>query len=454
MQEVFAGFMTHTDYHLGRLFAGIAGSGNWTTPSSWCARTTVPVRRAARIGSVNEHRFAHGHGDNLADNLAGIDELGGFRSYNHYPWGWAWAGNTPFKLWKRYTWLGGTRTPLVVRWPGGIDDAGGVRSQFCHITDLFPTILEACGVEPPATVDGVQQQRIDGESLIPTFADPAAAEVRTTQYFEMLGSRSIYHDGWMATTDHVSQGVPDESLLDGSRDLDADRWSLFRLDDDFAQTTDLAADHPDLLHTLEQLWWTEAEANKVLPIDDGLRSRMAAMERPLWPTPPHVVYRPGGSPIADEALPSLAAGTALSADVDVPDGGGEGVLCALGDWTSGWAFVVLAGRPCFLINLSGNVHRVASDELLAAGRHRVGFRFIADGAGGGTGIITVDDHVSAAAVLPRGMAGAGMQIGGGGLRLGHDAGFPVTDDYAIPFRVDRRAAFRHVRRRRAVARPT
>lgn len=432
MQEVFAGFMTHTDHHLGRLFAGIEQLGQLDNTIVMLCSDNGASAEGGTIGSVNEHRFAHGHGDDLGDNLAGIDDLGGFRSYNHYPWGWAWAGNTPFRLWKRYTWLGGTRTPLVVRLPRDVPDPGGVRSQFCHITDIFPTILDVCGVKVPTAVDGVEQQRIDGESLLGTFATPDASEVHTTQYFEMLGSRSIYHDGWKATTDHVSQGVPDESLLEGSRDLAADQWCLFHLADDFTEAHDVAEKHPELVQALEDRWWREAAANNVLPIDDGLRSRVAAMERPLWPTPGRIVYRPGGSPIADEAVPSLAGGAQLLVDVEVPDVGAEGVLCAIGDWTSGWALVVLGGQPCFLVNLAGHGYRVAADRQLAAGRHAIGFRYMAE-PNGGVGVLTVDDEAWAAAPLPRGLAGAGMQIGGGGLRIGHDAGFPVSDDYATPF---------------------
>ena len=433
MQEVFAGFATHTDHHLGRLFNGLADFGVLDNTIVLLMSDNGASAEGGTIGSVNEHRFAFGTGDDLADNLAAVDELGGFRAYNHYPWGWAWAGNTPFRLWKRYTWLGGTRTPLIVRWPGEIADPGAVRSQFCHIVDVFPTVLDVCGVAVPEVVDGVVQQRVDGRSLRATFADPAAGEIRTTQYFEMLGSRSIYHDGWKATTDHVSQGVADEDLLEGSRDLDEDRWSLFRLEDDFSEATDVADRHPDVVRTLEERWWTEAEENLVLPLEDGLLSRLAYMEAPLWPQSRHVLLRPGGSALADEAVPSLAAGALVAADVDVPEDGGEGVLCAMGDWTNGWALVVLDGRPTFLLNLAGTPYRVGAERRLEGGRRTVGYQFRPDATGGGAGVVLVDDVVVAAAPLPRGMGASGLQIGGGGLRLGHDAGFPVSDDYAPPF---------------------
>jgi arylsulfatase A-like enzyme len=433
MQEVFAGFATHTDHHLGRLFDGLRTLGVLDDTIVLLLSDNGASAEGGTVGSVNEHRFAFGSGDDLADNLAAIDDLGGFRTYNHYPWGWAWAGNTPFRLWKRYTWLGGTRTPLIVRWPAEIAEPGGVRQQFCHVVDLFPTVLDACGVEAPEAVDGVEQQPVDGRSLRRTFADPEAPEFRQTQYFEMLGSRSIYHEGWKATTDHVSQGVADERLLEGSRDLAADRWSLFRLTDDFAEATDVADANPGVVADLERLWWSEAERNQVLPIDDSLIARIRALEPATWRVPTHAVYRPGGGPVADEAVPSLAAGALLLADVDVPEGGGEGVLCAMGDWTNGWALVVLAGRPCFLVNLAGTGYRVGARDPLAPGRQQVGFRYLPDGAGGGTGVVLVNETPVGSASLPRGMGASGMQIGGGGLRLGHDAGFPVSADYRPPF---------------------
>jgi arylsulfatase A-like enzyme len=432
-QEVFAGFMTHTDHQLGRLVDGLEQLGALDDTIIMLMSDNGASAEGGRVGSINEHRFAFGAEDDLQENLAAIDELGGHRSYNHYPWGWAWAGNAPFRLWKRYTWLGGTRTPLVVRWPREVADPGAVRSHVCHIVDLFPTVLDACGVTAPDVVDGVVQQPIDGRSLRATFADPAAPAVRTTQYFEMLGSRSIIHDGWKATTDHVSQGVIDEQLLDGSRDLDDDRWCLFRMDDDFAEATDLAASHPEVVAALEAKWWEEAERNDVLPIEDSLISRLHALVPPLWPVPPRLVLHPGAGPVADEVVPSLAAGSLLVAEVDAPHGGGEGVLCAMGDWTNGWALVVLDGRPTFLLNLASTGFRVSSDARLAAGRHHVGFRYRPDGSGGGTGVLLVDDLEVARAAFPRGMGASGLQIGGGGLRLGHDAGFPVSDDYAPPF---------------------
>jgi arylsulfatase A-like enzyme len=432
-QEVFAGFVTHFDDQLGRLITGLDRLGVLDDSMVILTSDNGASAEGGRVGSVNEHRFGFGIADDLTENLAAIDDLGGFRSYNHYPWGWAWAGNTPFRLWKRYTWLGGTRTPLIIRFPREIADPGAVRPHLAHIVDLFPTVLDACGIGPPAVVDGVTQQSVDGASLRATFADPEAPAVRTTQYFEMLGSRSIVHDGWKATTDHVSEGVLDERLLEGSRSLDDDRWCLFRLDDDFAEARDRADDHPDVVAALAARWDDEAGRHGVLPLCDNLHGRLSVMERPLWPTPRRVRYLPGFGPVADEAAPSLGAGALVTALVEVPDAGAEGVLCAMGDWSNGWALVVLDGRPTFLLNVVGRAYRVRAPGALTPGTHRVAFRFRREADGGGTGCLLIDDAAVAEDGLPEGVGMSGIQIGGGGLRIGEDAGFPVSDEYHPPF---------------------
>ncbi|WP_141013020.1 arylsulfatase [Nocardioides sambongensis] len=383
--EVYAGFMTHFDHHLGRLMAGLEEMGVAENTMVILTSDNGASAEGGTVGSINEHRYGYRVPESIEDNLAGIDEIGGTRAYNHYPWGWAWAGNAPFKLWKRHTWLGGTRTPLIVRPAGGVSDPGAVREQMCHIVDIVPTILDVCGVSAPDEVDGVPQQEIAGRSLRASFDDAGASDTMTTQYFEMIGSRSVVHDGWKATTDHVPMGMLDEeALLPGSRSFDTDRWSLYRLEDDFAESRDLADDHPEVVKELDGLWWELAERNQVLPLQDDMQRRVMTMEPPLWPAPDPLVVHPGGSPVADEAVPSLGGGALLEADVDVPAGGGSGVLAAMGDWTNGWAFVVLDGCPAMLLNLTSTPYSVRTASPLPEGRHRVGFQFLPSGAGGGT----------------------------------------------------------------------
>src|SRR5690606_19921343 len=243
-----AGFLTHTDAQIGRVIEHLRVTGALENTLVVVLSDNGASAEGGPTGSFNEHRFTHDRLDDVADTVARIDAIGGFRAYNHYPWGWAWAGNAPFRLWKRYAWLGGVRTPLIVHWPGGIpaEVAGQVRGQFCHAVDVLPTVLDAAGVAPPAVVDGVDQQSLDGASLRPTFADPDAPSPRSTQYFEIIGSRSIVHDGWKATTDHVgAQITVERERVAGSHDFATDRWSLFHLDTDFSEAHDLADRHPE-----------------------------------------------------------------------------------------------------------------------------------------------------------------------------------------------------------------
>ena len=251
------------------------------------------------------------------------------------------------------------RTPLIVRWPRRVAGAGEIRPQFCHAVDLMPTILEAAGVEAPETIDGVTQQPLDGASLLPVLADPAAPAPRRTQYFEMLGSRAIYHDGWKATTDHVGPQLTVElERVAGSHDFDKDHWALFDLEKDFAEAHDVGAQNPERLKALTELWWAEAGRNNVLPVTDSFLGRVTALEPSPWGPRWRAVLRPGGGPVSEDALPPLGGGFRLLAEVEV-GAGAAGVLCALGDWSNGWAWYLLDGVPVLVFNILGEVFRYA-----------------------------------------------------------------------------------------------
>ncbi len=432
-QEVFAGFLSHTDAQIGRVLAQLERLGVLDDTLVMLVSDNGASGEGGALGTFNEHRFTEHVADTVESNLAWSDELGGLRSYPHYSWGWAWAGNTPLRLWKRYTWLGGTRTPLIVHWPRGIDARGEVRDQFVHAVDLMPTVLDVAGLDAPATVDGVTQQPFDGASIRGTFTDASAPSPRSVQYFEMLGSRSIVADGWKATTDHVSKGVVDEErLLEGSRDFADDTWALFRLADDFAETRDVAADHPDVVRALQEQWTAEAERNQVLPLIDELIGRIAAVIPGPNPVPARAVYRPEGGPVPDDSVARLFGGFRLVADLDVPDGvPAAGVLAAMGDWTGGFAFYVRDGRLAFVLNRAGDEARVESDVPVPSGHHRLSCVYTPGLAGPGVGLFH-DDELVAHAVLavPAPMV---FQHGGTVLMLGRDRGLPVCADYEPPF---------------------
>jgi arylsulfatase len=432
-QEVFAGFLTHTDAQIGRVLDAIEGAGLLENTLVMVFSDNGASAEGGKDGSVNEHRFTAHVRESLEDNLAHYDDWGGFSTYNHYSWAWAWAGNTPHKLWKRYTWLGGTRTPLIVHWPRGIAERGTIRSQFCHVIDLAPTILAAVGLEMPDAVDGVLQQVVDGHSLIGALEDPAAGEVHTTQYFEMLGSRSIYHEGWKATTNHLSSGVLDEEeLAIGSRDFDEDRWELFDLTEDFSEAHDRADERPDHLLELTELWTREAERNSVLPVSDGLVDRFSGFIGPAWPAGSSQTFRPGGGPVHDESVPLLWGGFAMTASIEADSAGADGVVYAMGDWFGGFALYLRSGRVHFTFSRAADALDLVTPSPLDAGPHEVAVIYgLAEGDGPGRMALRIDgETVHAIDVV--GLLPMALQHGGTGLRIGFDSGFPVSAAYTPP----------------------
>ena len=430
-QEVFAGFLSHTDAQIGRLLSFLEQIEESDNTIIMLLSDNGASAEGGRFGTFNEHRFSARLEESVQDNLQLAPEWGGFRSYNHYSWGWAWAGNTPLRLWKRYTWLGGTRTPLIVRWPRRIQATGQIRSQFCHVVDLMPTVLDACGVERPDTVEGISQDPLDGASIAATFDDPDANEPRSTQYFEMLGSRSIIHKGWKATTDHVSEGVPDEEkLMSGSRDFAADHWALFR-PDDFSEAHDVADEHPDIARDLEQLWLIEAGRNNVLPLSEGLTSRVNSILPAAYPPGPRRVFYPG-SPVTDEALPFLGGGFTISVDTEVNSDLAAGILCAFGDWNGGFALYATESSLKFAFRPAGQLVTTTADDLLTVGDHLLAVE-CRPVPGGIHFVLTCDGERigSSSSELPMPFA---FQHGGTRLRIGFDDGFPVIEEYEPPFK--------------------
>lgn len=435
MHEVYAAMMTHTDAQIGRLMAFLDEMGELDDTIVIVTSDNGASAEGGEIGAVNEHAFTQQYAEDHAANLAAIDEWGGTRGYYHYAWGWAWAGNTPLQLWKRYAWLGGTRTPLVMHWPAGIEARGEVRSQFCHIIDLMPTLLDLCGVELPESVDGVDQQPVDGASIASVLGDPAASNPRELQYFEMMGSRGIFSDEWKATTDHVMPLLLDEMrLLEGSRDYDQDRWHLFHLPSDFSEAHDVAAEHPEVLDRLRAQWHAEAERNQVFPLLGGWDPRQPSSTPPSRLDPivgGRRIYRPGSRPITDETLPSLAGGGVVTARVEIRDEP-DGVLCAIGDWTQGWALFIDRGRLTFCLNVAGVETLVAADDQVPTHAQELGVRLTPVDEGGFRIELLHDDVVAGSGTATRGVPMTMLQVGGASLSLGLDRGFPVTDRYEPP----------------------
>ncbi|MEL7207624.1 MAG: arylsulfatase, partial [Actinomycetota bacterium] len=287
MMEVFAAFLAHADHQIGRVLDALEAQGDLEDTIVVLVSDNGCSAEGGPNGSWNQFgHYVDDAPDDLDDEMAHLDDLGGHRSSGHYPWGWALAGNTPLRRWKRYTHEGGVRDPLIVSWPEGLrdDEAGTVRHQYAHAVDVWPTILDCLGLDAPDVVGGVEQMSLDGTSLRPVLDDARSGPARRSQYYECWGSRAMYHDGWKAVTDHVNQlTAAEREHVEGSHDFEADRWALFDTRTDFTESVDLAAEHPDVLEDLVRRWHEAAERNDVLPIDDGRDHRLAHMYLP-WLT--------------------------------------------------------------------------------------------------------------------------------------------------------------------------
>ena len=429
--EAFAGFLSHTDAQLGRFVDFLDGRGLLENTLLILASDNGASSEGGVTGTLNEPNAWAGILQDPTEALERIDEIGGHRAFNHYPWGWAWAGNAPLRLFKRYSWLGGVRTPLIVHWRGRTADPGSVRSQFCHAVDLFSTVLDAAGVPAPEVVDGVVQQPVAGASLLPSLESPDAPSPRNLQYFEMHGSRAIYHDGWKATTDFVSPLFGERDHILGSHDVDEDHWGLFHLEEDFSEARDLSGEHPGRVAALRDLWWAEAGRNQVLPLYEGPAS-LVAMHPAEYPPPASATYVPGGGAICESQLPPMSGPFSVAAEIDLPEGQvASGVLAALGDSNGGWALYLLEGRPVACLVPFGRTVRLEAPDALVAGRHTLGL--VHRGGGGANLTLSVDGQTVAEANLPLPLMFLGLSTAGAGMLVGRDRGLSVSDDYEPPF---------------------
>jgi arylsulfatase len=436
MMEVFAGFISHTDHQIGRLLDFLEEIGQLDNTITVLISDNGASAEGGPHGSLNEANFFNRVPETVAENLAKIDELGSPSTFNHYPFGWAWAGNTPFQRWKREVHEGGIADPCIVHWPKGIAARGEIREQYVHAVDITPTVLELLGIEPPAAVHGVQQSPVHGTSFAFTFEQPDAPTRHETQYYEMLGNRAVYHRGWKLVTYHGTEGMIYDGVTDPTKPFDEDKWELYHVEEDVSEAHDLAAEHPEKVREMEMLWWAEASRYGALPVD--ARGGGRAINRPrLSLRKRRFIYYPHGAPI--EAV--VAANTknrshTVTAQVVIPDGGAEGVLMADGGRFGGFSLYVQAGRLCYVYNLLGKARFViTSTEPVPAGACDLAFGFEKTGqqlfGAGGVGRLYINGKQVGEAAIPRTVPflfalGESMQVG-------RDAGNPVSEDYASPF---------------------
>ncbi len=312
MMEVFAGFLEHTDHHIGRLLDFLGEIGELDNTLIMLISDNGASAEGGPTGSVNENKFFNFVPDSLEQNLAAIDGIGGPKYFNHYPWGWTWAGNTPFRRWKRETYRGGVSDPLIVQWTKGIKARGEVRTQFAHAVDLVPTVLDALGIEAPGSIRGVAQSPIEGLSFAHTFDHPRVPSKHVTQYFEMMGHRAIYHDGWRAVcpwpgTSFTESGrqfgtpIPAETLTE----LDATAWELYHVAEDATENHDLAGHERARLIEMIAQWYVEAGKYNVLPVDGRGQQRFAEERPQIAVDRTRYTYYPGTQEVPQNAAPRI-----------------------------------------------------------------------------------------------------------------------------------------------------
>ena len=436
MMEVYAAALSHCDYQMGRILDAIDTQGELdNTLVVYIQGDNGASAEGGMQGLLNEMTFFNAIPEDFKEVLRRMNELGGPNTFNHYPVGWAHAMDTPFQWTKQIaSHFGGTRNGLVISWPARIKDRGGIRPQFHHVIDIMPTILEAAGVPAPTSINGVPQKPIEGVSMAYTFDAATAPSKRQTQYFEMLGNRAIYHDGWVAAT---TPPTPPWSSEGGATAVEDYTWELYNVSEDFSQANDLAAREPAKLRELQDLFWTEAAKYNVLPIDNSKVERLDVTNRPSLTTGrDEFTYFPGLVRIPEGAAPDLKNKSyQIKAEVEIPKNGAEGMLLTHGGRFSGYGLYLLKGKPVFTYNLAGVARTsVTGKEALKPGKHTIVFDFTYDGGGlgkGGKGTLQVDGKTVATGRIERTLP---FRLSlDETLDCGEDTGTPVTEAYKVPF---------------------
>ncbi len=432
--EVYAGFLEHTDYHVGRLIDALE---DLEILDDTLIYYIIGDNGASAEGTMNGafNEMANFNGMAALETpefmLSKMDEFGSPESYNHYSVGWAWAMDTPYQWTKQVAshW-GGTRTGTIVHWPAGIEEKGGLRSQFCHVIDVAPTILEVAGLPEPTMVNGVLQSPMEGTGMMYSFNDAAGPERHDLQYFEMFGNRGIYHKGWSAVTKHRTPWM----MVEKMPPFDDDVWELYDGSKDFSQAHNIAKEMPEMLSKLQRLWLIEATKYNVIPMDDrtGERANADLAGRPQLIHGNSQLFFPGMGRLSENSVVSIKNKSfSVTAELDVPEKGAEGVIIAQGGRFGGWSVYMKGGKLKFVYNVLGiQEFPTEATEQLSPGKHQVRMEFAYDGGGlakGGAVTLYYD----------------GKQVGAGRVQatqpmvfsadettdIGYESGTPVTRDY-------------------------
>ncbi len=448
MMEVFAGFLEHTDYHIGRLLQFLKDTGEFENTLIIVISDNGASSEGGSTGSVNENLFFNNVSESLEENLSLLDKLGGPETFNHYAWGWTFAGNTPFRRWKRETYRGGVSDPFIVQWPRGIKARGEVRNQYAHVIDIVPTVLDCLRIEPPTAIKGVTQSPIEGVSFAHTLDNTSAPTRHHTQYFEMMGHRSLYHEGWRAVCpwpgpSFTEAGNPFGEPISAEKltELDAKGWELYNVQKDWTENENVATENRPKLIEMIATWYAEAGKYNVLPIDARGVLRLADERPQIAADRINYVYYPGTQPVpANAAVNVLNRAHSITADVEIPAGGAEGILLAHGGIDSGYSLYIKGGKLHWVHNyVAKALYHVESGENVPEGRHQLRFEFevtgkpdIANGKGApGKAQLYIDGKLVGQAEVP---VTTPLVLGlTSGVTCGSAHGAPVTPDYEPPF---------------------
>ena len=439
LMENFAGYLAYTDHEIGRLIDAIHQLPDAdNTMIIYVVGDNGASAEGGPDGTLNEVKALNGFSTPLEDNLKHIDDIGGPKGEPHYPVGWAWSGNAPFQWVKQVaSHFGGTRNPMVVSWPAQIKDVGGIRAQFLHLIDIVPTILDAANLPAPKTVNGVVQKPMDGVSFLSTFTNADAKPVRNRQYFEVFSNRAIYDNGWIAAAQHTFPWRQDYA----PGNWDNDTWELYNIDDDFSEANNLAASNPEKLAEMKALFDEEAKKNNVYPLDDRGTGRIyEAKPSPGGSDPKrtYFTYYSGTTRLAETAAPNMKNKShTITAEINIPDKGGDGVLVAEGGSGGGFALYIKDGKLVYEYNFfDEDRYIVTSKDKVPIGKSTVKMDFIYEGkegemAKGGNIILYVNGNKIGEGKMDKSIPG---RFGIDTFGIGEDTGSPVSKYYSPPFK--------------------
>ncbi|GAA1088214.1 MULTISPECIES: arylsulfatase [Streptomyces violaceusniger group] len=417
LQEAYAAMLDHTDHHIGRLMEFLERIGQLENTITILLSDNGASQEGGQKGSLNPTAFQNGIAEDLGEMVARIDDIGTERAHANYPWGWAQAGNTPFKRYKQNTHEGGVRCPLIVNWPRGLPRTGEVRQQFHHVNDIMPTLFDVLGVRAPEVYNGIPQLPVHGVSMAYTFGSPTAPTRKEAQYFEMFGHRAIWYDGWKAVAFH-QRGTS----------FDDDQWELYHHDTDFSECDDLARERPEQLQKMIARFWVEAGKYDVLPLDDNGFAYRAKIPRPGSPRRRTTfTYYPGMAHLPIAAVPPVMnRAHRITAHVDRATAADEGVLVSLGNISSGYVLYVKDNRLVYEYNFLGTRYTVTSDDELPTGPAELTFEFVKTGDMRGVGHLYVSGRPVGTGDIPRVLP---HFLGWQGLDVGRDTLSPSSPSY-------------------------